>query len=299
MSDCPCQEFKKLEDEDIADVMQYLQYAGYVESNHNIVNLLMWRFYYPLWICKQEHYLCLIGKHQGQWFMYMPLCKEEYFEEAVICTRNYFKRANLPFVMSCFTEEQMKKVHKMFPMMEVIEDRDGFDYIYTKEQLKTLSGKKLQKKRNHLNAFYKEYANRYAYESMDAKNRQECLLFLQSWKLEEEDHMLVEEKKGIAEIFRLWDVLPCNGGVLRVDGEVKAFIVSSPLQKDVAQINVEKADVNIRGCYQAILREHILDCLDDYMYINREDDMGLERLRQAKMAYNPCYMIKKYRLQER
>ena len=52
--------------------------------------------------------------------------------------------------------------------------------------------------------------------------------------------MLQEEKKGIKEVFRLWDKLPCDGGVLRIDGVIKAFIISSPLFDEVVQINVEK-----------------------------------------------------------
>ena len=63
-------------------------------------------------------------------------------------------------------------------------------------------------------------------------------------------------------------------------------------------MNVEKADVSIRGCYQAIMVEHIKHCLLEYEFVNREDDMGLESLRQAKMAYNPCFMISKYRLRK-
>lgn len=298
MNNCPCSEFRPLVDEDISLVIQYLKKAKYIESNHNIVNMIMWRFYFPLWICVQKDYLCLIGKHKNQWFMYMPLCEEKYFKQAVLCTKQYFENAKIPFVMSCFTHHQAHMVKEVVDDMEIIEDRDGFDYIYKIEQLKTLSGKKLQKKRNHLNAFYKEYENRYSYEEIAEANIAECIEFLDQWKSDEDVSMLLEEKKGIKEVFRLWNVLPCNGGLLRIDGKVKAFAISSTLFDDVVQINVEKADVSIRGCYQAILVEHIKACLSDYEYVNREDDMGLESLRQAKMAYNPCSFISKYRLQK-
>lgn len=299
MNNCPCNEFRLLVDEDIPVVMEYLNKAKYTESNHNIVNMIMWRFYFPLYICIQKDYLCLIGMHKNQWFMYMPLCEKPYFKQAVCCVRTYFENANIPFVMSCFTKDEAYMVKEMFDDMDVIEDRNGFDYVYSVEQLVSLSGKKLQKKRNHLNAFYKEYENRYTYERLNRENFWECIAFLDAWKQGEEDAMLIEEKKGIKEVFRLWDVLPCKGGLLRVDNEVKAFIISSPLCGDMAQINVEKADIFIRGCYQAILVEHMKDCLLEYAYVNREDDMGMGSLRQAKMAYNPCDMILKYRLEKR
>ncbi len=298
MSNCPCSEFRRFKDEDISIVMEYLKKSKYIESNHNIVNMIMWRFYFPLWICVQKEYLCLIGKHKNKWFMYMPLCEERYFKQAVLCTKQYFENAKIPFVMSCFTYHQAHMVKEVIPDMQIIEDRDGFDYIYSIDQLKTLSGKKLQKKRNHLNAFYKEYENRYMYEKISKANISECIEFLQQWKSDEEDAMLQEEKKGIKEVFRLWDVLPCEGGLLRIDGVVKAFVISSPLFDKVVQVNVEKADIAIRGCYQAIMVEHIKACLSHYEYVNREDDMGLDSLRQAKMAYNPCSFVSKYRLQK-
>lgn len=298
MNNCPCSEFRSFTDADIPVVKEYLARAKYLESNHNIVNMVMWRFYFPLYICVQEHYLCLIGKHQNQWFMYMPLCEKRYFKEALLCMKTYFDNAKIPFVMSCFTKDETYLVKEFVDDIVVYEDRDGFDYVYSIEQLKSLSGKKLQKKRNHLNAFYKEFEGRFMYETIHSGNMDECLRFLDLWKFENDDLMMIEEKRGIKEVFRLWDVLGCKGGVLRIDNEVKAFIISSPLCGNMAQINVEKADVSIRGCYQAILVEHIKDCLLEYEFVNREDDMGMDSLRQAKMAYNPCTMIKKYRLKK-
>lgn len=296
MSECPCKKFVQVTDEDINELIYFLSRAQYEESNHNVVNMIMWRNFYPLWICRQPNYISLIGRHLGQWFMYMPLCEEKYFEEAVLCTKQYFDEARISFVMSCFTEKEMLKVKAIVPDVQIIEDRDGFDYVYEKEKLISFSGKKLQKKRNHLNAFYNEYQNRYQYEEMTVDNLKECEAFLNQWKLNDEDRMSLEERKGVKEIFRLWEKLPCNGGLIRIDGEVKAFIIGSHSSERMGQINVEKADSNIRGLYQAILKEYLQRHLKSCQYLNREDDMGLESLRRAKQAYHPCWMIHKYRL---
>lgn len=298
MNDCPCISYVQVKDEDIDVLMEYLKRAQYEESNHNVVNMIMWRNFYPLWMCRQPHYISLIGRHLGQWFMYMPLCEEMYFEEAVLCTKHYFDEANISFVMSCFTEKEMEKVKRLMPEIQVIEDRDGFDYIYEKEKFLTFGGKKLQKKRNHLNAFYKEYQNRYEYEELTSENLKECEAFLNQWKLKDEEAMSLEERKGVKEIFRLWDQLPCTGGLIRIDKEVKAFIIGSYSSERMGQINVEKADANIRGLYQAILKEYLHRHLKSCQYLNREDDMGLESLRRAKQAYHPCWMVHKYRLIE-
>ena len=298
MADGPCQAFKRVANEDIDDIVHFLKLAQYEESNHNIVNMIMWQDYYPLWIKKEEHYISLIGKHLGEWFMYMPLCEKEFFLTAIQESYDCLKQANIPIVMSCFTEKEASIVQQVYPNMNVIEDRDGFDYVYETEKMRTFSGKKLQKKRNHLNAFYKIYGHCYSYEDISDDNIPECIAFLDDWKTESDDMMVIEEKKGVVEILKIWDRLPCSGGILRVEGKVEAFIVGSHSTQQMGQINVEKANPSVRGSYQAILKEYIERHLKKQKYLNREDDMGLEALRHAKQAYHPCMMIKKYRIIE-
>ncbi len=294
---CPCHNYHELKDEDIPLLKKYLDLAQYEESNHNLVNLIMWRDYFPLWINPQEHYLSLIGKHLNKWFMYMPLCEPGYFEEAVVKTEECFRSTNTPFMMSCYTEQNALRALKAIPELEMIEDRDGFDYVYETEKMRTFAGKKLQKKRNHLNAFYKENEGHWVYEDITPDNIPEVKEFLVNWRLDDPDEFLKEEKKGINEVFRLWEVLPCKGGLIRIDGKIVAFEIGSRTSVRMGQSNIEKADPNVRGAYQAILKEFIERHFKDLEYLNREDDMGLESLRHAKEALAPCFMIKKYRLE--
>ena len=292
----PCIEFKPVTYDDIPDIVSYLKLANYEESNHNIVNLIMWKEYFPLWISRKENYICLIGMHLNEWFMYMPLCIPEYFDEAINYMYNCFKKSGVPVIMSCFTENEALRVKELYKGIKVIEDRDGFDYVYETERLRDFKGKKLQKKRNHLNSFYKEHD--FIYEDISFDNVDECLEFLDEWNSKSEDVMASQEKEGSKEILRLWGKIPCNGGLIRINGKVEALIVGSHSSIEMGQINIEKANPEIRGCYQAILKEYIQRHLKSTRLLNREDDMGLESLRHAKQAYSPCMMIKKYRLVE-
>lgn len=295
-TDCFCPAFQRVCDADIAVIADYLRLAQYEESNHNIVNLFEWRHCFPLWMHRKAHYLLLIGRYAGTWFLYMPLCEPRYLEEALLFADLCFKEAGVPLVMNCYTAEMKERVCGLWPDVEVIEERDGFDYVYETAKLRTFSGKKLQKKRNHLNAFYQQYADRYDYEAIRETNMADCLTFLDEWNAGKSDPMLKEEQRGIKEVFRLWKSLGASGGLIRIDGRVKAFIVGSRGDDRMGQINIEKADPAIRGLYQAILKEYIDRHLDGTVYLNREDDMGSDALRQAKQAYHPCFMIRKYRL---
>jgi len=290
-------DFDIVTESDIPDIKRFLSLCRYEESNHNIVNMFIWMKLYPLYKVKTERYYLLLGIHQGELFIYMPLCEEVYFDEAILKAKSIFDRYKLPFVLSCFTEPMMARVLNLFPQYSACPAPESFDYVYLTEKLITLSGKKLQKKRNHLNAFYAQYQQRYQYETLNRENAKECIEFLLSWKNNEnEDEFMMFEREGIVRLLQRYDDQLCRGGMIRIDNEIKAFAIGSVLSDRMCQINVEKADDSIRGIYQAIMRETLQHEFKEFEYCNREDDMGKENLRQAKRAYAPEMMIEKFRL---
>ena len=94
----------------------------------------------------------------------------------------------------------------------------------------------------------------------------------------------------------MYGILPYTGGVIRIDGEVKAFLIASLATDNMVQINIEKADPTIRGLYQAIEKIFLEKNYPTIEWVNREDDMGIESLILAKKALNPSHMIDKYRI---
>ncbi|SJZ42510.1 hypothetical protein SAMN02745191_0564 [Anaerorhabdus furcosa] len=277
-------------------IKEYLSINHYEESNHNLVNMILWLEWYPLFCVEHEHYLLLLGIHEGELFLYMPLCKDEYFNEAIVKAKSIFDHYGVKFVLSCFTKEAMDKVLMIYPEYCACPARESYDYVYRVEKLMSFSGKKLQKKRNHLNAFYKDYENRFVYEAMNKENVVECKAFLEKWKAEDEDAFLQSDRKGTMRILDLFGEIEYRGGCIRIDGEIKAFAIGSILSKRMCQENIEKADPTIRGLYQALIKEFLSHEFSEFEYVNREDDMGYDNLRQAKMAYYPEFMIEKYRL---
>lgn len=290
-------DFDPVTEADVDDIKKYLAQCEYEESNHNVVNMFLWLKWYPLFKVKTEHYYLLLGIHEGEMFIYMPLCKEEYFDEAILKAKSIFDRHGVPFVLSCFTSKMMDHVLRLFPGYCACPAPESYDYVYLTEKLIAFSGKKLQKKRNHLNAFYAEYGDRYCYESFNEKNVLECLAFMDEWKKDViEDDFFLFEKAGVKRLLEEFSTLKYKGGCIRIDGEVKAFAIGSALSPRMCQENVEKADDTIRGLYQAIMKEMLQHEFSEYQYCNREDDMGRENLRQAKRAYAPEMMIEKFKL---
>ena len=284
---------------DIPLIQSALLKANYEESNHNIVNLFQWMKQYPLWQYHTDHYLLLLGVHKGRLFSYMPLCEDVYFEEAILKAKSIFNQFGIPFELSCFTEKEKDKVLKLLPMAYESCEEEASDYVYEAEKLRTLSGGKLQKRRNHYNAFLRLNDGRWNAEPITAQNKEEVKAFLAQWKTESLDEYFLYEKEGVMSILDLIDTLPYQGLLIRIDGNIKAFLIGTQSSDRMVQINIEKADPSIRGLYQAIEVEYLKRYFTQATLVNREDDMGLESLRQAKRALDPLMMIRKFRIREK
>mgnify|MGYP001419247305 CR=1 FL=1 len=303
---CPCKDFKEITSADIELVQAYLRRADYRDSDYNIVCLLLWKHSYQIWQYHTADWMLIMGYHDGVYYVMMPLCDEAHFEEAMRQGEAMFHQAGLSYTLTSFTAAYRNMALAMYPDYYVITDRDVADYVYLTDSLRTFSGKKLQKKRNRLNKFYQTYAGRWQYEPIDDHNIEECANFLKGWEQHKEEREETEQEsvelnyefEGLQCIFTLRQRLGWVGGAIRIDGRIRAFLIASRLASDMAQINIEKADVRFDGLYQAVLKEFLKDNFLDCLYLNREDDMGTENLRQSKLAYNPVQITEKYRLTE-
>ncbi|MHB8096866.1 MAG: DUF2156 domain-containing protein [Erysipelotrichaceae bacterium] len=285
-------------EKDIPLIAKYLDIAQIEESNHNLVNMFLWREQYPLWQYHTEEYMLLLGIHKGKLFCYMPLCKKEFFEEAILKAKSIFDKHHVPFELSCFTKDRLELLQNILPKCSVTVECEAADYVYEGEKMRTLSGKKLQKRRNNYNHFVSLYEGHYTFSEMSKDDIPELKEYMKQWRVDRTEEYLNYEAEGVENVLNLFGVLPYRGGVIRIDGEIKAFIIGSMTSKRMVQINIEKADPTIRGLYQAIEKLYLEQFYPDVQWVNREDDMGIDSLRQAKQALHPAYMIDKYRIKE-
>ena len=175
------------------------------------------------------------------------------------------------------------------------EARGQWDYLYLSSELATLSGNKFHKKKNLLNQFLKGYE--YEYRSLSV-NCVETVLNMQTewcrWRDCESSEALLAENDAVARVLAHWNEIPgLCGGIIRIDGVPVAYTLAEPLNHDTLIIHFEKAANGIKGVYQAI---NYLFCNDvgvNFTYINREQDLDDEGLRQAKLSYNPTDFSKK------
>ena len=198
-------------------------------------------------------------------------------------------------VEKSFAEELARYPHAKF---NITAERDRFDYVYLAQDLINLSGRKFHRKKNHLNAFRKEYPDaKYLpiTEEIIPQCREELNIWYEAHKRINPDNAFIDyERAAINEIFDHFDKFKLKGGTILLDNKVVAFTFGEKLNSDTAVIHVEKAAPNIRGVYAAINQKFIEHEWSDMIYINREEDMGIDGLRQAKESYRPIKLIEKF-----
>ncbi len=178
---------------------------------------------------------------------------------------------------------------------DIIESRNEFDYIYNSTDLINLAGKKYHSKRNHISAFSKQFD--WHYEEITHENIDKVRDCAAAWYSQNGDKMDDElkcEMQGVTLMLDNMDYLEICGGAIVVDDAVVAFTLGSAINNNVYNIHIEKALSGFDAAYTVINREFASRHCDEYKYINREDDLGLEGLRKSKLSYKPTIILPKY-----
>ena len=196
------------------------------------------------------------------------------------------------------TEAQLQELPlSLRSEFEITENRDIADYLYSAESLATLAGKKLHAKRNHINAF--TAANEWSVKPLEAADFDGCRAIMDIWGKDRLDDGTRHERVAIERAFAAYEPLALHGALLIANGDPVAFTVGSMLSDDTLCVHFEKALPHVQGAYPMINREFVRMMLARFpalATVNREDDMGLETLRAAKLSYRPSMLLRKFTL---
>lgn len=177
------------------------------------------------------------------------------------------------------------------------EARELWDYLYTVSELVDLSGNKFHRKKNLLTQFKKRYP--FGYHDITPSHLHTVLAMKEEWCVWrdcESTEMLAAESRCISRVLEAWgDLFGIKGAIISVDDRPAAFTVAEVFREDALLIHFEKGLHEYSGIYQAI-NQMFLEHNRTYSYVNREQDLGDEGLRQAKLSYNPTGFVRKYRV---
>lgn len=297
-------EFRKLDAESVEELTKYYGQRHDKTCDSVILDNFLWGKYYHVRYCvrDQKAILWIMNIH-GKQYAALPVCSMEDLPKYFYELERYFnEELDLPLEIYLADELAVEYLKLPEDRYSVTELPDSRDYLYSAEALKKLSGKKLHKKKNHLNNFLRQYEGRYEYRTLCCSDSADVWVFLDKWRAQkgqEVEGHLDYEVEGIHEILRNCSLLNVRMGGIYVDNALEAFSIGSynELEK-MAIIHIEKANPEIPGLYQMINQQFLIHEFADAEIVNREDDMGLPGLRQAKMSYAPIDFARKFRIRQ-
>ena len=285
-----------LSDKEVMD--KYFRARYYENSHYSFTNVFMWRHHHNMKWAEEDGALYIEQRRGGKLYAMQPITDEANWEAATKKWLDYFAKVGEVPAFYAVEKDYADFLRSFSADFTITAERDLFDYVYLSEKLRTLAGRKLHSKKNHLNAFKKMYPEA-EYLPITAEIIPECRAGLNAWYEQREkeqgvDDMLASEREAIIEIFDAYDKFALEGGAIRLGGQIIAFTLGEQINSDTAVIHVEKANPDIRGAYPAINQAFVEHAWQNVAYINREEDLGEEGLRKAKESYKPEKMIEKY-----
>ena len=185
-------------------------------------------------------------------------------------------------------------LERLYPgFFEFARETDTQDYIYLSRDLATLEGKKYHAKRNHISKFYRNYEDA-SFRTMDGGNLGDAMRVMELWCSENGyDAAEYGEYAVVREALERFEEFKMSGALLYVDNKPVAMTMGSPLSDVCFDVGFEKALREYDGSY-AVINNEFAKTLTRYTYINREEDLGLEGLRKAKLSYHPAIIYDRW-----
>jgi len=276
---------------DMAAYREFHDASGTRAADYSFTNLWGWAEHYGLEWCFTEK-LCWIRQTKPTVRYWAPMGWWKDVDWATVPElaggREFFR---VPKPLRVIWEEQLPG------KIDADESRGQWDYLYKAEELAALSGNRFHKKKNLFNQFLKKYPE-HSYQQLTIECVEAVLRMQEQWCSWNEcpgSDALMAENTAIFRVLSHWDQLPgLRGGFIAMDGKVVAYTVGERLTHDTLVTHFEKGATEYKGIYQAINCFFAKDNVEDFTYINREQDLDDEGLRKAKESYNPVDYVRKH-----
>ena len=280
--------------------------AGRRNCNYTFTNLVGWKFLFGTEVCVLENEVVLRYTFNGK-RAYM-VCTSEALSLKLIDALLDDSNGNLTLMgledsqvaqLSIFNSPRNATLSQR--EFSIISEpvRNQYDYIYRRTDLATLRGRHLNAKRNHIHRFRAEHPD-FEYRPLTPEFFDECRRLTATWQEEKKQtpnqndnkiEIIDAEHRVMETIFSNWDALGMIGGSILVDGRMVAFTYGSAVTTDTFDVCVEKADRHVEGAFAIINQQFAEHLPEQYIYLNREEDMGIPGLRQAKLSYHPEILL--------
>ncbi len=285
--------FKKIELEDIQTLKAYFSAYPARQCDRSCGATVMWRNYFENKYAIIDGTIILSSNFKNGLCFTFPIGRN--IEAGLDAIEEYCNTHNIPMVLCSVNKKELPVLLKRYSYCVVDADRDWFDYLYEKDALLNLVGRKYGTPRNHINKFKKLYPD-WTFEKIDSSNIPQLIDFTHGFTFnsDEKDEGAFDELKMCIEVLENYDAYGMLGGVLKVNGKIVGYSMGEIIG-DTLFCHVEKADIFYGGAYQMLTNQYLrmYAAGDEIKFVNREEDCGDPGLRKSKLSYNPIELLEK------
>lgn len=289
--------FRKLTWQDKDICTKYFQASPVHYAEYSFFGLWAWQHAYPIEIAETEGHLCWLRSDGPLPGMFGPLGN---WDAVTDWDRelSHFKPGDVIYDVP----SKIKDILSGRENLRFTDDRDQHEYVYAVKDMIALKGKAYAHKRNRVRAFLNGYE--WDYYPLNPGDFGDVMKFQEKWRSHrmltmtpDEAESLEDEDIAIKNALEKWEDFKFIGGMLKVDGEIIAYTIAEELDSENLDVRFEKAFPEYAGSYQAINYIFLKEQGSNYIWVNREEDMGEPGLREAKLSYNPAFMLEKFQME--
>jgi hypothetical protein len=260
---------------------------------YDFATLFSWNSDEKMQIAENDGYFCIYNFF-GDKLVFMPpyLLDKSKFLTAIDDIINEGDKFGINYTIRGLSKEQAEMLNGKYNLTT---DRNEYDYIYKASDLKYLQGKAFHSKRNFITRFQKSYD--YQIKEYDESDFQSVLALVDEWNYSSSRETMSYERRAIERALKFYKELGLKVFLLKDNDTLVAFSISHISPNGVAHTMFEKANTNYVGAYQAVNNFSANKFFNDNYLVNRQEDMGIEGLRKAKLSYSPTIILEKYKIE--
>ncbi len=297
--------FKALELSDYADLQSFFKDMAFQACDFTFANLYIWKDLFPVEFSIYNNLLIFRGFYEDKAPVYLYPFGADTPEAVLKNTIDaLFEDAHAfgaPLTLRGFSDKEAPLFEKFFPGRFVLSSSpDQWDYLYRKDDLLFLAGSRYHSKRNYIARFKKNCPD-FFFAPITRENITDCRQVADKWYAYREKEGVPHaslDKPVVERALSHFHALPFTGGLLYDGKEPVAFTIGEPINSNTYAVHIEKAFSWIPGAYPMINQCYVSAFMNEYTYVNREEDDGIEGLRKAKQSYHPCKMVEKQTARE-
>ncbi len=286
--------FKEFEIQDVKLMGNYILDHPYFLCDYNSKLVFLWRDYYKTKVAYDENYCYIMLTFNENEIKFLPPLGNKFVLDGVKKLIEYTDFYNIKLRFTCCDFKYKNEIESLHLDIVFLKEIGYENYIYDLEKLSTYKGKEYKGKRNLVNNFKNTYPT-HKYISLNKNDYDLVEQFLDLWyqKRIDDDLMLIHERDVIKDCFNHFDELDIKANAILIDDKIIALAIGTVYNHIICE-HVEKALTEYVGAYQAICMYFSESSLKYAKYMNKEEDLNIKGLRDAKISYNPLYIIDNY-----